>query len=103
MKCNQASLDFWMQVQQETRSEKGWDQEIANIIVHSGRTSLQYKMLPEYFLNGGSITSENVGAQRICTACGTIAGRKGLSKFEFLLQAYNNAKMNRWFEGRLTP
>ncbi len=103
MKCNQASLDFWMQVQQETRSEKGWDQEIANIILHSGRTSLQYKMLPENFLNGGSITSENVGAQRICTACGTIAGRKGLSKFEFLLQAYNNAKMNRWFEGRLTP
>ncbi len=98
MKCNQASLDFWIQVQQETILKKGWDQEIANIIIYDRKTDLRFKMFSEEFLNGGSITSENVGAQRICTACGTIAGRKGLSKYDFLLQAYNNAKINRWFE-----
>lgn len=97
MNCNQASLDFWMQVQQETVSIKGWDQEVANNIIYHHKTDLRYKMLSGNFLNGGSITRENVGTQRICTACGTIAERKGLSKFEFLLQAYNYAKANQWF------
>lgn len=98
MKCNQASLDFWEKVQKETIDTQGWDQEVANIILHEKRSSLKWQMLTENFLNGGAINAENIGNQKICTASGTIAKRKGLSKYDFLLTAYNYAKRQKWFE-----
>lgn len=97
IRCNSNSLEFWKQVQEETAVNKGWDQEVVNQIICENRTKLKYKLLPEYYLNGGSINNENLKRQKICTACGSIAKRLGLSKEAFLREALNNYHRNKWF------
>lgn len=97
MNCNEASLDFWKQVQAETSMSKGWDQEVVNNILLNDYKQLKYTLLPETYLNGGEINADNVDVQRICTACGSISSSKGFSKVEFLEKAIYLANKGEWF------
>ena len=98
IRCNMSSLKFWEQVQEETAVHIGWDQEVVNQVIYENRTELNYKLLPECYLNGGSINKDNLKRQKICTACGSIAKRLGVSKEAFLREALNNYHKNEWFE-----
>lgn len=97
MNCNTNVLEFWEKVRRITVSHAGWDQEVVNDLLSEDYIGLSWALLPECYLNGGSITSEIIGKQRICTACGTIAERNGLSKEVFLKTAIKKYISNEWF------
>lgn len=98
MNCNEASLGYWESVQNEVVMTKGWDQEVANLIIAEGRSSLKYSILADTeYLNGGGITDKNLNSQRICTACGSVAEKWGGDKLFFLKEAYTKYYDGKWF------
>lgn len=97
MRCNDRTLKFWETVCNEVASKNGWDQEIVNSMLEDKDYSLSWALLSEEFLNGGSISKENVCWQRICTSCGTIAKRLQLTKEEFLKAALLHHAEGEWF------
>ncbi len=99
IRCNQASLEFWQKVREEVLREKGWDQEIVNEMIKRGE-SISFAMLPDTYLNGGQITRSNLARQHICTGCGTVAKKWGLSKIKFLTTALENFRVGEWFENK---
>lgn len=98
MRCNACVLDFWEIVKRQVVEDKGWDQEIVNNLLMQNKNLVKWKMFSEDYLNGGSITTSNLANQKICTACGTVAQRKGLSKYDFLVKSIENYNTRNWFD-----
>lgn len=97
MRCNESTLLFWNNIYDRLINEKGWDQEIANNLLLNYDYPMKWELLSEEFLNGGSITKDNILNQRICTACGTVAKRLNCSKSEFLEKSIIQYKKKEWF------
>lgn len=98
--CNERSLLFWQEVQEQTKTQHGWDQEIANYVVKENNIGLNWALLSDYFLNGGDLRKKNVKTQLITTACGTIAQKYKLSKPDFLAKILSivDGKDTKWFD-----
>lgn len=97
MLCNDSTLNFWKSVRDTVILSNGWDQEIVNEFLYYEDGKIQWELLSEEFLNGGSITKKNIKNQRICTSCGSVAKRLGFSKYEFLKEAIRKSELNDWF------
>jgi glycosyltransferase involved in cell wall biosynthesis len=101
MRCNDRALHFWEEVQNRTRKKCGWDQEEANLLLQETPNIIRWALLPTTYLNGNDIKAKNLMQQHICTGCGTVAKRLGLSKDEYLkrIMAMAEGKESVWFDG----
>jgi len=100
IKCNKSNLVFWERVDYLVKELHGWDQEIANQLLHGRNYPLKWNYLSDAFANGNDINADNLNSKHIATACGSAAQKYQLTKKEYLKKIieFRSNDKNEWFK-----